>query len=531
MYGVWQFIYLNLIFGFTWLFLKGCHFIIPIRREKFFYLPLMATLPALLWICFSPIYNGESFTQLSNDRFPIYSNNTVVRPWGDTFQCYPASVQYPKNLSHLQSIVVNAKKLRVVGGGHSFNPLICTNETLISMIYMSNIVANDSTSVTVQAGATIEKVMKYLIQGNKVLHGFGSVQVQTVSGAFSTSQHGLQPQNFARHVLEISAVLADGTYFKTTNLTYWKGSLGLLGVIYEMKIKIHEATMMRVDKVKMPMSKALKGLYESTGGGCIWASWTGREKQVILNTFTPINDTLESSYPVETQQFESMLLDSVAMPSLAFFPPITDIDLMFVYPDKASSTAHITEAWSHHAEYGLMYSAYAVPKENCSSVIHKIEYKGHNVVNILVRYVEKEVVGCMSIFKHDSCVIDIYSLQFQPTLQKFHAHVESVVADHGGFSHWGKYMVTNNQTRNFDCFEEFKTYANLIDPTHKFRNNYTQALFDNTPPVYENHRPYAAGVFVWRWFTIFLSIHWVFILCFDRRYTEPALKYVKIATP
>lgn len=522
MYGFWQVVIILLVAACTWLFLKSCSFIIPVHRTKFISVPVFATLPLLLWIAFSPLYNGLPFTQLSEARSPIEGNHTV-RPWGDTFECYPAYIKYPATLLELRDVVKKAKNVRVVGGGHSFSPLICTNETLISLKNMTNITEITNTTVTAYAGASIESVMSALLPKGRVLHGFGSVQDQTLAGAFSTSQHGLQRKNFAYHVVEVSAVLADGTLFKTTNLTYWKASLGLLGVIYEMKLNTHAETMVRVERLKMHIDDALEGLYKAEGG-CVWASWNGRLDQVILNRYTSVSDPIVRKYPVQTHQFESMMLDTVAMPILSFFPPLADVNLMFLYAENTTTVKHISSAWSHHAEYGLMYTAYIVPKQHCKTVLKEIEYSGQNVVNILVRFVEKEEVGCLSLFQQDSCVIDIYSLQFQPTLRAFHSHVEKVVGDYGGHSHWGKFMVTNNQTRNLSCFSEFQAYVRAIDPEGKFQNNYTTALFHSRPPVYENFNRYTAGVFVWRWFTVFLFLWCAFAIFFDRINGGPVFK-------
>ena len=104
-------------------------------RQSLYILFSAILIPTLLYRLVCPIYNGAVYTQLSENRNPLQKN--TVRPWGDTFTCEAHTVERPKTVPEVQNIVANAKNVRVVGAGHSFSPLVCTDSTLITLSAVS----------------------------------------------------------------------------------------------------------------------------------------------------------------------------------------------------------------------------------------------------------------------------------------------------------------------------------------------------------------------------------------------------------
>ena len=68
------------------------------------------------------------------------------------------------------------------------------------------------------------------------------------------------------------------------------------------------------------------------------------------------------------------------------------------------------------------------------------EGEKHDTSTILIRYVHgQENTTCLTFARKEACVVDIYDLQSQDTLNEFHVSVETLVNKFGGTSHWGKY--------------------------------------------------------------------------------------------
>ena len=53
--------------------------------------------------------------------------------WSGFQTSNPQQILQPANIQELQNIVRDHDKIRVVGAGHSFTPLVCTDATLLSL--------------------------------------------------------------------------------------------------------------------------------------------------------------------------------------------------------------------------------------------------------------------------------------------------------------------------------------------------------------------------------------------------------------
>lgn len=436
-----------------------------------------------------PIYNGPIFTQLSENRKPIYDKK--VRPWGDTFECEPSEIHFPTSVPEVQEIVGNAKHVRVVGAGHSFSPLICTTETLLSLERMNAVTSMTNLTVTVEAGISIEKLQEFLIQKNRIVYGFGSIQDQNVVGAFMTSHHGLQFNSFAENVLDITLVNADGSLLKTNDLFMYRASMGMLGVVVEMTINTFPNRHVHVKQTKMSLELAIREL--PTGFAGIIETNYNQRKHGYLKLMKEGNIIVEADtfqYPVETDDWSSVTWDTFVVPLTVLWPWLSTFPLLDFAGEK-TSVLPVTNAWTHHSEYGMMYSAYAVPIENCSKFIQSMDSTPfhHHVSTLLIRYLKgQENTTCLTFAPKDACVIDVYDVQTQPNLQKFHTYVENLVHDHGGYSHWGKFYAGNMQRQSkMLCMTNFKKKQKEVDPEGKFLNKYTrEILFGNESLRYGN---------------------------------------------
>lgn len=448
-----------------------------IKRKRFFQFFLLNLIPPLWYILFNPIYNGDIFTQLSDNRDPISGNS--VRPWGDTFVCRPSKIFYPNNVEEVQEIVKTSKHIRVVGGGHSFSPLICTNETLLSLRNLNKIISIDDEYVISEAGSTIEKLQTSLLVYDKIIHGFGSIQDQSLAGAFSTSHHGLTFHSFAEDVTSITAVLANGTLINTSDLFFWRAHMGMLGVVTSIKIKLYTNTLVNINIKKISLREAIKQLPQGDAG--IIETNFNQKTHGLLKSIKIAGISKNEKYPVKTNNFMSAFWDSVVIPIVVLFPFISEFPLLDFAENKTLTSVPIVEAWSHHSEYGMMYSAYAIPYQQCENFVKELSSlkKTVSISTILIRYVYGQNEStCLTFAPQDSCVVDIYDIQTQDNFVEFHKNLENLVNAHGGTSHWGKFYVNNMsmQTEHMSCLNDFKNIQKQLDPSKKFLNNFTKEI-------------------------------------------------------
>tara|TARA_B100000925_G_scaffold282785_1_gene255972 strand:+ start:4013 stop:5587 length:1575 start_codon:yes stop_codon:yes gene_type:complete len=477
MYHIYQFVFQ--------LLLSACLYGVYsfIRRKKIrssthiVVLLLFVNLPYLVYNIFNPVYDGPAFTHLSDNRSPIQGDR--VRNWGDTITCKPKVILQPTSVEEIQEIVLNNDKIRVVGGGHSFSPLICTEYTMISLSKMDKILNLTDTTVTCEAGSSLKYLITRLLETDKIIHGFGSIQDQSLAGAFSTSHHGLTFHSFAEDVVSITAVLSNGTVTHTNDLYYWRSHLGLLGIITSMTINTYQNSKVKIKKNKISIEDAIN-LLPSADAGIIETNYNQRD-QGLLKYITIVGNANNEKYPIKTDDFISAIWDSIIIPTVVLFPSLSKFPLLDIVETDDVSEKPMVEAWSKFPEYGMMYSAYAIPFQNCSNFISSINGEQHDISTILVRYVHgQENTTCLTFARKESCVVDIYDLQSQDTLHDFHISIESLANQFGGTSHWGKYYVGDikKQVEHIQCYESFKVYREMVDPEQKFVNDYTKEILN-----------------------------------------------------
>src|SRR5690554_925167 len=76
------------------------------------------------------------------------------RNWSGAQTCLPAHQITPKSLDELVSIIAQSTgTIRPVGAGHSFSPLVPTDDTLLSLGYFGGMLSHDSETHQAEFGA------------------------------------------------------------------------------------------------------------------------------------------------------------------------------------------------------------------------------------------------------------------------------------------------------------------------------------------------------------------------------------------
>ena len=114
--------------------------------------------------------------------------------WSGFQKAKPQQILQPVNIQELQSIVYEQQKIRVVGAGHSFTPLVCTDATLVSLDRISGVASFDveHCQSNIYAGTRLYDLDQHLQQQsiNQALMNQGDIDQQSLAGAVSTGTHG-----------------------------------------------------------------------------------------------------------------------------------------------------------------------------------------------------------------------------------------------------------------------------------------------------------------------------------------------------
>lgn len=168
--------------------------------------------------------------------------------WSGSVEATPARIERPKTMADLAMLVQTAKKVRVVGAGHSFMPLCETTGTLLSLSELEGEITVDAgtSRAWAPAGCSLAKLTEILWRQGWSLINQGDVNPQALAGAIGTGTHGtgatLGTLSTAAQAFEL--MTHDGsvvTCSATENADLFEAqrlSLGLFGVATRIQIDV-----------------------------------------------------------------------------------------------------------------------------------------------------------------------------------------------------------------------------------------------------------------------------------------------------
>ena len=114
------------------------------------------------------------------------------RNWSGSVTAEPAKIARPRTEAELAAIVQRARKVRVVGAGHSFMPLCATDGVLLQLGDLEGAVevAADRRTATAPAGWSLKRLTAELWDAGLSLPNQGDVNPQALAGAIGTGTHG-----------------------------------------------------------------------------------------------------------------------------------------------------------------------------------------------------------------------------------------------------------------------------------------------------------------------------------------------------
>src|SRR6266702_1736270 len=224
--------------------------------------------------------------------------------WSGSVKCSPVEVVKPRSIDELTKIVGkygrSGRQVRVAGSGHSFTPVVQSNDVLISLEGMQGIESIDAErgSVTVLGGTTLKNLGNMLFEHGLAQENLGDIDVQSISGAISTGTHGTgtrfgtlstQVEGFtlvtaAGEILECS-LDREPDVFKAAQV-----SLGTLGVIAKVKLRVVPAKRLHYQGQRRKLADCLTNLEqykrENSHFEFLWFPYTDGVQAKFLNETT-----------------------------------------------------------------------------------------------------------------------------------------------------------------------------------------------------------------------------------------------------
>lgn len=189
--------------------------------------------------------------------------------WSGSQTARPRTWLYPANEPDLANEMRRATgPVRVVGAGHSFSPVVVTEDTLVSLDDLAGIVDHDTATqqATIWAGTRLHALGEPLWERGQAFANQGDIDKQSLGGAVGTSTHGtgVALGSFSSAVRGVRLVTASGEVVEcgpTRDADVFHAactSMGTLGVMTQLRMQNRGRYALREHSYTAPLADVLR---------------------------------------------------------------------------------------------------------------------------------------------------------------------------------------------------------------------------------------------------------------------------------
>jgi len=425
--------------------------------------------------------------------------------WGGTYTCSPTRIESPSTEEEIAELVrasvVSGEHLKVIGSGHSFTDIGCTDGCLIKLDNYKRVleVDRDAGTITAQAGITILQLSDALAPFGLAMENMGDVGYQTISGAISTATHGTGERfrNISSQIEALSLITANGEVLHCSPdheheaFRAARVGLGALGVISTVTLRCVPAY--NIHSVQEP--RRIDRLLDEFDERCakndhfefFWFPHT-EWAQAITNTRTNeappenqrrtgfgayVNDIL-----LENHTFG--MIQRAAQVRRTWIPGLAAISARTMSRKEMTDRSDRIFANTRLVRFAEM--EYAVPRTELIAAFRDvramIEGKGLLVsFPVEVRAVAADDIPLSPAYGRDTGYIAVHvyhKFEHEPYFRE----VEAIMNAHDGRPHWGKlhFQTAATLRPRYPLWDRFVAVRERLDPTRVFSNAYLERV-------------------------------------------------------
>lgn len=431
--------------------------------------------------------------------------------WSGSVQSTPRQVATPGSLAELTALVKscagNGHTIRVVGTGHSFTPLVQTDDVLVSLDRLQGIVAENPErhTVTVWGGTKLKVLGEELFARGVAQENLGDIDVQSIAGAISTGTHGtgITFGTLATQVAGLMLVTASGDILECSPEQHpeiFKAaqvSLGTLGIIAQVTLRVVPTKRLHYRSQRMQLSATLAHLEEFKQANAhfefYWFPYTEACQVKFMNeTALPVSKSslwgtfnkvvLENDvFWVLSEACRRMpgLCERVSAISGSAVPNVDEVN----YSHRQFATPRAVRF--QEMEYNIPAAEFAATLTEIKDCITHQRFRVHFPVEC--RFVRRDDIWLSPAFERDSAYIAVHMYRGMP-YQDYFTQIEAILQRHQGRPHWGK-MHTCTAAELAELYPRWKDFCRVraqLDPHGTFLNSYLCALFaveSDKPPA------------------------------------------------
>lgn len=427
--------------------------------------------------------------------------------WNKTQTARPQRFVTPRTEQELCLLVHDAKKVRVVGSGHSFNPISLTTDTMISLQFYCMLVRIDRSKkrVRVQAGMTLENFISLIKEQGWTIPPCGNTDQPTLGGLVATDfgDTGRDNAFFCEQIRTLRIVDAKGVakdYDQNTDqFKAAIGGFGLIGVVVEIEIQCEENYNLRIQERIVDRSfveNNIGALLEKHDHLSVYYLTKTSPALVRLRTWDRTRAAISKYWASERMRREiaDLIISGFIIPIASVSGIINPMMRLLarMYQRSENEVCTVEPGWMgtvrklyfHHTEIdaGINYSDF-LP---CIHLLFSRLNKKKLACIVEVRFLPDKSKGMIGWAGQRVCHIGVNpSLACEPILPDIIRDVHTVFERFNGRPHFGKNFRIDRKRLKKQLgtrYDRFQRVRKKQDPDGKFLNPVAKKLFGRAQP-------------------------------------------------
>ena len=420
-------------------------------------------------------------------------NGNEVTPWSNwsgNQSSTPNERLIPKTTDELSSMIKATKQhIRLVGAGHSFSPLVPTNETQMSLAYFYGItdINKEKKQFDVASNTFLSGVGEELWQNGMSLENMPDINTQTFGGAIATSTHGtgINYGSMSSTVKKIRLVNGLGEEIicsENENSEIFNAArtnIGTLGAVTNLTIQAQENFYLKETSWMMDLEEGLAKAEQLRDEHRHFEMYALPHADYILGITLDkiprsklLTSTVNSGDAIKTFKTLSKVIDT--LPYLKSFIINTGASTV----EKEQRTGRNYEVLGNVRDVLFNEMEYSIPAEHGIACIREIlatiKKLDINVIfPIEYRYIKADDIWLSPFYQRDSCAISCHNFH-DKDYKKYFAAIEPIFWKYDGRPHWGKVhtLSAKEQRARYPKFDDFLNVRKEMDPKNIFTNNH-----------------------------------------------------------
>jgi L-gulonolactone oxidase len=420
--------------------------------------------------------------------------------WAGTATAQPRAWLRPQSESEIAAALRRARdegqRVKVVGAGHSWSDIACSDGYLLQLDGMQRVVRVDLArqQITVQAGIRLHRLIDAMAQHGMTLPVIGSVTQQSLAGAIATGTHGSAPGLgcLSSRVVALRMVLADGSVLSASLaespdlLHAAQVHLGALGVLSEVTLSTVPAFRLREEWSILPFADVLRDLpqiVDSAPYVKLW--WLPHVESILLSRCVPTTKPSDLSQTAEW--VDENIVNRWLFSGVLRAPSLRPASIPWM--NRLVASAYFRPRQRHGPNTSVLpvpmppihdETEFALPREQAGvalaglrDLIDRLRLRVNFPAEL--RFVAADSAWLSPTGGRDSACLGAYiGCDMGRDRHELFAGFERLMLSLSGRPHWGKqFSVGKAELRRvYPAFDRFALLRDRLDPERRFQNDF-----------------------------------------------------------